>query len=150
MRYYKHGMGMRLQKYEKGKFYKKITIFNSRFDLRYFLLNTLSQLIFNGWWHCVCGEKEEKKCTICKLQIIFNNSEEDLNKNMFDEEFLYDYNTRLKYHLIELFETNKCALCCFLGDKYLYRGRDWTTGYTWNVPLSEQMKYEEKFEKSIV
>ena len=83
-------------------------------------------------------EKEEKneKCTICKLQMIFNNFEEDLNKNMFDEEFLYDYNTRLKYNLIELFETNKCALCCFLGDKYHYRGRDWTTGYTWNVPFS--------------
>ena len=32
---------------------------------------------------------------------------------MFNEELLYDYNTKLYYHLIELFDTNKCTLCLF-------------------------------------
>ena len=65
---------------------------------------------------CLWGKEEKnEKCTVCKIQMIFNNFKEDLTKNMFDEEFLYDYNTKLKYHLIELFKTNKCALCCFFG-----------------------------------
>ena len=73
---------------------------------------------------------------------------------MFNEELLYDYNTKLYYHLIELFDTNKCTLCLFFFyDEYHYGGRDWSTGYTWDVSLSlslsEQMKYEEELEKQI-
>ena len=70
---------------------------------------------------------------------------------MFNEELLYDYNTKLYYHLTELFDTNKCTLCCccFFYDEYHYGGRDWSTGYTWDVSLSEQMKYEEELEKQI-
>lgn len=55
---------MRIQRFEKRRFRGKITKFNSRFDLRFFLLNTLSQILYNRWWHCVCGEicggQEEK------------------------------------------------------------------------------------------
>ena len=89
---------------KKEDFIKKINVYNSRFDLRFFLLNTLSQLIFNGWWHCICNEdrNEKNKCTIGKIQMIFFDFENDLDKNMFDEEFLYDYNTKLKHHLLEL------------------------------------------------
>ena len=37
----------------------------------------------------------------------------------------------------------------FVYDEYHYGGRDWSTGYTWDVSLSEQMKYEEELEKQI-
>ena len=55
-----------------------------------------------------------------------------------------DYHKRLIFHLQEIFETDKTALCCFLDAEYHYRGRDWQTGETWNFPLSEQIEFEEK------
>ena len=78
--------------------------------------------------------------------MIFYYFEDDSEKNMFDELFLKDYNEKLYHHLIELFDTNKCAICSFPDSKYDYGGRYWQTGETWNVPLSEQMRYEEKIE----
>ena len=39
---------------------------------------------------------------------------------------------------------DKSALCCFLDNEFDYRERDWYTGETWNVSLSEQIEYQEK------
>ena len=35
--------------------------FKNRFDLYYFLLNTLSFITYNGYYYCFCGEKKFKK-----------------------------------------------------------------------------------------
>ena len=108
--------------------------------------------------------QKNEKSVICKIGIIFTDFEEDLSKItfgedflynyniklskiMFDEEFLYNYNTKLSYHLLELFNENKCALCCFLDSDYHHKGRDWSTGYIWDVSLSEFMKYEKDLKK---
>ena len=32
--------------------------FKNRFDLYYFLLNTLSFITYNGYYYCFCGEKK--------------------------------------------------------------------------------------------
>ena len=71
-----------------------------------------------------------KNCAICKIPLICCNYEKDLNKNMFNEVFLWDYHKRLIFHLQEIFETDKTALCCFLDAEYHYWGRDWRTGET--------------------
>ena len=63
---------------------------------------------------------------------------------MFNEVFLWDYNKRLIFHLQAIFETDKTALCCFLDTEYRYGSRHWQIGETWNVPLSEQIEFEEK------
>ena len=47
---------------------------------------------------------------------------------MFNEKFLKDYQSKLYYHLQELFNVNEESLCCFLHDEYTYKGRDWYTG----------------------
>ena len=39
---------------------------------------------------------------------------------------------------------DKSALCCFLDNGFDYRARNWYTGETWNVSLSEQTEYQEK------
>ena len=81
----------------KEEYKHRITTFTARFHLRFFLLDTLSQIIYNGWYHCVCHEKKTKneKCVICKIGIIFTDFEEDLSKITFDEDFLYNYNIKL-------------------------------------------------------
>ena len=88
-------------------------------------------------------KKQRGKCTICKIPMIFYDFKDDLEKNMFIELFLKDYNEKWYHHLMELFDTNKSALCCFLDEEYHHKGRDRCTGETWDVPLSEQKRYEE-------
>ena len=44
----------------------------------------------------------------------FYDFEDDLQKNMFNESFLKNYNEKMYCHLMELFDTNKCAICSFL------------------------------------
>ena len=56
--------------------------------------------------------------------MILTDFEKDLSKNMLNEEFLCNYNTKLKHYLLELFDKNKCPLRYFLGDEYHYKGRD--------------------------
>ena len=63
---------------------------------------------------------------------------------MFNEKFLKDYQSKLYYHLQELFYVNIESLYCFLLDEYTYKGRDWYTGETWSVSLSDSIRYQEK------
>ena len=94
-------------------------------------------------WRGERGKKQRGKCTICKIPMIFYDFKDDLEKYMFIELFLKDYNEKWYHHLMELFDTNKCALCCFLDEEYHHKGRDRCTSETWDVPLSEQMRSEE-------
>ena len=66
---------------------------------------------------------------------------------MFNKSFLGSYNSKFVFHLQEIFDTDKSALCCFLGDEFYYHGRDWRTGETWSISLSKQIDYQEKIKK---
>ena len=63
---------------------------------------------------------------------------------MFDEKFLWDYHSRLMFHFQEIFEMDKSTLHCFLDSEFQYKGRCCYTGETWCIPLSDQIKFEEK------
>ena len=58
----------------------------------------------------------------------FYDFEDDLQKNMFNASFLKNYNEKMYCHLIELFDTNKCAICSFLDSEYHYGGETGTRG----------------------
>ena len=84
----------------KEQFDKETCQFKNRFDLYYFLLNTLSLITYNGYYYCFCGEekffkKKQERCFICQITIIFSDFESDLSKNMFNENFLKDYQSKL-------------------------------------------------------
>ena len=134
------------------QFNKKIRSFKRRKDLYFFLMNTFNLILFNGYYYCFC-DKEDKKmpnkknCPLCQIPAIFSNFERDLENNMLDESFLWSYHEKLIFHLQEIFDTDKSALCCFLDDKFYYRGRDWRTEETWSVSLSKQIDYQEKIKK---
>ena len=63
---------------------------------------------------------------------------------MFEEEFPWQYHEKLLFHLQEIFDVDKTALDCFLDREFQYKSRDWYTGETWCVSLSEEIDYEEK------
>ena len=46
--------------------------------------------------------------------------EDDLQKYTFNELFLKNYNEKMYCYLMELFDTNKCAICFFLDSEYHY------------------------------
>ena len=66
---------------------------------------------------------------------------------MVNEGFLGSYHSKLVFHLQEIFDTDKSALCCFLDDEFYYRGRDWRAEETWSISLSKQIDYQEKIKK---
>ena len=38
-----------------------------------------------------------------------------------------------------IYDEEKSCIDCFLHQEYTFCGRDWTTGETWHVPLSESV-----------
>ena len=52
--------------------------------------------------------------------MIFCNFEKDIEKNWFDDAFLWEYHGRLAFHLNQVFSADKSALCCFLDDEFHY------------------------------
>ena len=86
----------------------------------------------------------EKNCDFCPIPYIFSDFEKDITKNIFDEVFLWEYHSKLVFHLQQVFDTDKTALCCFLDDEFHYRGRGWDTEETWSVSQIESIVYSEK------
>ena len=106
--------------------------------------------IHNCCHYCYCekfGKKKrpsEKNCEICKIPLIFDNFEKDLEKNWFDDVFLWEYHSQLFFHLHQIFNVDKSALYCFLDDEFHYQGRDWRIGKTWSVSQTQSINCTEK------
>ena len=128
-------------------------LMQSQFDKKkgtlFFLMNVLNLTTYNGHYYCFSDEEKkrtsnEKDCPLCQIPLIFCDFEKDLRSNMFNEKFLWEYHNKLIFHLQKMFEIDKSALYCFLDNEFHYHGRDWHRGETWNISLSEQIKYQEK------
>lgn len=124
------------------QFNGKIKFFDLRKELLLFIFYTINLIIHNGHHYCYCekfGEKKrstEKNCDMCRIPIIFCNFEKDIEKNWFNNAFLWKYHGQLAFNLNQVFCADKSALCCFLDDEFHYRGRDWRSGETWSVSQS--------------
>ena len=117
----------------------------SRFELVYFILNTLHHIFDSGYWYCYC-QKRRGKCQMCKIPKIFTNFINDIDSNIFDYEFLYFYYTKLTKELLKLIDRNrKNCIDCFLNE-YVFGGRDYSTATSWSIPLSESIRYTEKIQ----
>ena len=77
-------------KMSKDQFKKEISENQkkSRYDLVYFILNTLHLIVSNGYWYCYCSKENENKCKLCTIPIIFFDFEQDIDKNMFNLGFI--------------------------------------------------------------
>ena len=97
----------------KQQFNKKICCFKSRYDLYFFLMNTLLQIECDGEKHCFCDTLEnEEKCQLCVIPIFFCNFEKDLNNNKMNAQYLQSYKSKLYPYLSKLFFVNKESICC--------------------------------------
>ena len=66
-------------------------------------------------------------------------------KKIFDHNFVKWYHCKLCYELIQLFQEKKECVECFQGE-FEFHGRDWHTGKTWSVTLSDSIHYTEKLQ----
>ena len=73
----------------------------TRFELVYFILNTLHDIVNSGYWYCHC-QNCKGKCQMCKTPKIFTDFVNDIDNNIFDYEFLYFYYTRFTKELLKL------------------------------------------------
>ena len=130
----------------KDEFKKEILIGQkkSRFDVIFFVLNTLHQIQSSGYLYCYCDEKKKLKCQLCGIPTILLEFEKDTEKNMFDLDLLHFYYSKLCFKWNQLFDEDKTSADCFLHNGYEFKGRDWTSGETWSVSLLESLRYNEK------
>lgn len=63
---------------------------------------------------------------------------------MFDVDILNSCYGKFSHELMELFDENKSCIDCLLYHEYTFSGRNWNTGETWSVPLSESIRYNER------
>lgn len=120
------------EKMTKEEFFLKKCLVLNQDLICIFSFSTLSQITYNGWLWCYCGEKikePEKKevCLICKIPTLFANFENELSNNMFDVNFLNDYNLKLRCNLVQLFDDYKKSLFIFspvhsLRTRLVHRG----------------------------
>ena len=87
---------------------------------------------------------------MCARPLIFSNFEKDIDRNMFGVVFLESCYSKLCHEPMELYDKDKSSIDCFLHQEYTFGGRDWTSGETWCVLLSESIRYSEslKFQSS--
>ena len=118
----------------------------SRFDLEYFILNTLYHISNSGYWHRYSQSPDKGKCQMCKTPTIFSNFSRDIEHNIFDYDFLFFYYTKLFKELLKLIDHGKmdCVEC--FSNEYTFRGRDYSTATSWSIPLSESIQYNEKIQ----
>ena len=115
------------------------------FELVYFILNTLHHICDSGHWYCYCQDRRGK-CRMWKIPKIFTNFMKDIDIKIFDYKFLLFYYTKLTKELLKLIDHDKKdCIDCFLNE-YVFGGRDYTTGTSWSVPLSESIRHTEKIQ----
>ena len=72
---------------------------------------------------------------------MFDDFEQDINKNRFNMPVLNRYYEQLFKELVKRFEECPEAVECFHGGEYVYSGRDWNSEEYWRVTLSESIRY---------
>ena len=92
----------------------------TRFELAYFILNTLHHIVNSGGWYCHCHHFEEgRKYKFFSIPMIFKDFEKDIERNIFDVNFLFNYYTKLCHELLELFDKKKMVSNAFRQDMNL-------------------------------
>ena len=77
-------------------FNKNINGFRSTYDLVYYLIDCLSQIICKKWSHCFCVDyKYRRKCELCTIVGDFNDCEELVGEKLLDKHFLLDYHQKI-------------------------------------------------------
>ena len=117
----------------------------TRFELVYFILNTLHHIVNSGYWYCYC-QNRRGKCQMCKTPKLFTKIMEDIDNNMFDQEFLLFHYTKLTKKLLKLIDHDKKECINSFLNEYVLGGRDCNTATSWSVPLSESIQYTEKIQ----
>ena len=71
-------------------------------------LNTLHNIEKSSFWYYYCEHLENGiKCKMCSIPIILSDFEKDVERNLFDVNFLFNYYTKLWHELLELFDQKK-------------------------------------------
>ena len=86
----------------------------ARHEIVYFILNTLHNIEKSNFWYYYCEHLENGiKCKMCSIPIILSDFEKDVERNLFDVNFLFNYYTKLWHELLELFDQKKDCIECF-------------------------------------
>lgn len=115
-------------------------------NLIFIWMNTLSHIVYNGYYFCFCREELPIKCSICKVSENYVDFEDEIKKYIFDFEYLKKHHDKLFPYLMKMFHLNIETICCFLHQEYQTKGRDWYTGDIWCCSVYDSVCLIEKIE----
>ena len=118
-----------------------------RYELVYFILNSLHHITKSNFWYYYCEDLSNEKCRMRIIAMIFCYFENEVERNLFDCNCLFWYYTTLCRELLQLFDEKKVCIECMHGE-YVFSGKDWYTEEYWQVPLSKSIQYNEKLQIS--
>ena len=79
----------------------------TRYELVYFILNPLHHTTKSNFWYCDCEDLSNEKCRMCIIAMVFCDFEKDIERNLFDYNFLFWYCATLCRELLQLFDKKK-------------------------------------------
>ena len=113
----------------------------TRYEIVYFILIMVNHIKKSSFWYCHCEHLENGgKRKMCSIPVMFNDFEKDVERKLFDVDFLFNYYTKLCHELLELFDQKKKDCIEFFQGEYKLGGRDRYTGEYWSVTLSENIR----------
>ena len=71
--------------------------------------------------------------------MIFCDFKKDVERNLFDCNFLFWYYAMLCCELLQLFDEKKDCIEC-MQEEHILSGKDWYTEEYWQVPLSKNIQ----------
>ena len=124
---------------------------NDRYEVIYFISNTLNFILNGSSWYCY-GEKIkiEKDGVVSTPRLHSGHCQSCRNLNCFliwNETSTFNMTVLNKYYdqlfkeLVKLFEEHSEAVYCFHGGEYVYGGHDWLSGKYWRVTVSQSIRY---------
>ena len=79
----------------------------TRYELVYFILNSLHHITKSNFWYYYCEDLSNEKCRMRIIGMIFCDFENEVERNLFDYNCLFWYYTTLCRELLQLFDEKK-------------------------------------------
>ena len=121
-------MNQEIEKMTIKEYREKNCLFSSLPELHFNLMNILSFICYNeSSYYCFCQKTvefqynwEKECCPLCCIPVEFQNFEELLDWNQFNEEFSKKYMDSLLPYLVEFCKVDKRSIKCFIFREFAY------------------------------
>ena len=113
-------------KKNRDLFEKKPHLFEDRYHLAVFLLNTILNIQTEWFRFCKC--KRYEICLVCQAKSCYEDFQYQIYEHSLDLNYLTKITENLYKNMLKLLTLDKHFVCHIMNKKYKHYHRDWFTG----------------------